>query len=160
MKQLATILILCAALTLPAQAFLFPTNRPSVDLTLAWDKCTNADVVAYSLYWGVASRSYTNTLKLGDVSTGTISNLALGTTYFFAATATDRWGFESEFSNEVTYTIKPPPAPPLLHSVLTLTVQTTPDLALPWWEDVFELALSEDWVKRFYRLRIGPWQPQ
>ena len=160
MRQLAASLILCAALPLPAQALLFPTNPPA-SVTLAWDAPTNADVVGYTLYWGVATRSYTNTLKLPNVTTGTISNLALGTTYFFAATVSDSLGLESDLSNEVTYTTKSPPAAPLLHGIITLAVEDAPDLAGPWLDaGLPEFTVSEDWLKRFYRLKIGPWQPQ
>lgn len=157
MKTRLTLLALLA-LALPAQTFLFPTNPPA-SVTLAWDASTNA--VGYTLYWGVATRSYTNTLKLANVTTGTISNLALGTTYFFAATAFDDLGLESDLSNEVTYTTRPPPAAPLLHGIITLAVEDAPDLAGPWLDaGLPEFTVSEDWLKRFYRLKIGPWQAQ
>jgi hypothetical protein len=158
LKRLAALALLAFALS--AQAFLFPTNPPAV-VTLGWDASTNADVMGYTLYWGVATRSYTNTLKLANVTTGTISNLALATTYFFAATASDNLGLETDLSNEITYTTKSPSTAPLLHGIITLVVEDAPDLAGPWLDaGLPEFTLSEDWLRRFYRLRIGPWQPQ
>ncbi|MGA2867439.1 MAG: MBG domain-containing protein, partial [Verrucomicrobiota bacterium] len=72
---------------------------------MAWDPSADPDVVGYTLYYGVASQTYTNESQVGNVTNATISGLVSGTTYFFAATATDSVGLESEFSNEVTYTV-------------------------------------------------------
>lgn len=56
-----------------------------------------------NIYWG----NYTNTMTVqGRTNTScTVSNLVEGFTYAFAVTAKDKFGWESDFSNEVTYTI-------------------------------------------------------
>ena len=106
LRHIARILLLlgvAAAAAFPAAA----VDRAGVSVTLAWEWSTNSDVVGYNLYYGVASQTYTNRIQVGNVTNATISGLVSGTTYFFAATATDSVGLESEFSNEVTYTVKP-----------------------------------------------------
>jgi hypothetical protein len=76
---------------------------PSV--TLAWDSSPDPTVVGYNIYSGVASGTYTNRVDVGNATTGNISNLVEGTTYFFAVTAYDASGLESDFSNELSFTV-------------------------------------------------------
>ncbi len=109
MKTVIALLLLLTA----AIAFGEPTtNAPSV--MLAWDKSPDVSVTGYRLYWGVASRTYTNFIALPSASTtnATVSNLARGQRYYFAATALNAVPLESPYSLEVTYdTIPLPPAP-------------------------------------------------
>ena len=56
-------------------------------------------------------RAYTNFVNAGTNLTATVTNLASGLTYYFAATAFDTNGLESDYSGEVAITI-PPPLPP------------------------------------------------
>src|SRR5438552_5844495 len=44
-------------------------------VTLGWDPNSESDLAGYNFYYGPASRSYTNKLDLGNVTTVTISNL-------------------------------------------------------------------------------------
>lgn len=46
-------------------------------------------------------------------TTGVISNLVARTTYNFAVTSKDGTGLESDFSNEVTYTVPNPTTNPV-----------------------------------------------
>ena len=77
-------------------------------VTLAWDRSPDADVTGYRLYYGVASGAYTNVTDVGNVDTATLGGLKAGVTYYFAATAYDGSGLESDFSNEVSYTVPVP----------------------------------------------------
>jgi hypothetical protein len=82
-------------------------------VTLAWDPNPgNAiDAIAgYRLYEGVANRTYTIVIDVGNVTTNTVTGLAGGVTYFFAVTAYDTNGLESDFSSEISYTV-PLPTP-------------------------------------------------
>lgn len=99
------------------------TNKTWVGL--AWDQNNPSEgVTGYRIYYGVASRSYTN---ITDVGMGTnitrwpeclcptngcaiITNLDVGVRYYFAATAYNGSGLESDFSNEVDWlaTNRPP----------------------------------------------------
>jgi hypothetical protein len=74
-------------------------------VTLAWSSSADTNVVGYRIYYGVASRSYTNMIDVGDALTATVTNLVEGTTYYFAATAYNILGMESEYSDEVLYMV-------------------------------------------------------
>jgi hypothetical protein len=72
---------------------------------LVWIPSIDANVVGYNLYYGGASRTYTNKIPIGNGSSATISNLVEGGTYYFAATGYDANGVESDFSNECMYSV-------------------------------------------------------
>jgi hypothetical protein len=63
-------------------------------------------IANYNVYYGVASATYTNVVAAGTNSTVSISNLVNGTTYYFAATAVDTSGLESDYSTEVSASIR------------------------------------------------------
>ncbi|MGH7953509.1 MAG: fibronectin type III domain-containing protein [Limisphaerales bacterium] len=73
-------------------------------VTITWDPNSDGNVTGYRLYYGIASHSYANRIDVGNATTTTISNLTSGVTYYFAATAYNSSGLESDFSTEVTYT--------------------------------------------------------
>jgi hypothetical protein len=77
------------------------TNRP-VNVTLAWDASPDPAVTGYRVYFGIAPEQYTNSVT-PTATTVTISNLAPRTRYYFAATAFDANGVESDFSNEASW---------------------------------------------------------
>ena len=71
-------------------------------VTFGWTP--NADPVAgYKIHYGPASRTYNQVIDARNVTTGTVSNLIAGTRYFFALTAYNSQGLESDYSNELTY---------------------------------------------------------
>jgi len=74
-------------------------------VTLAWDPSPSPEAVGYNIYYGPSSRTYTNHVDAGNATTVTVSNLLNGATYFFAATAYDLAGLESDYSNEVQWTM-------------------------------------------------------
>ena len=74
-------------------------------VTLAWDPSPGSDIAGYNIYYGPHTQVYTNTTPVGNVTNATIGGLLLGATYFFAATAVNTSGLESDFSNEVSYTV-------------------------------------------------------
>ena len=69
-----------------------------VSVTLAWDASPNPEVTRYRVYWGPSQRTYTNYLETPQTS-ATIAGLRLP--QYFAATAVDDRGLESEYSAEV-----------------------------------------------------------
>ena len=77
-------------------------------VTLQWDPVIDPSVTGYKLYFGPGTRAYTNSVSVpGKLNTtNTISNLPAGV-YFFAVTSV-AGSLESDFSNEVTWTNKPP----------------------------------------------------
>ncbi len=72
---------------------------------LAWNKCTDKCVAGYNVYYGGASGMYTNKINASNTTNATISGLAVGTTYYFAATSYTALGMESPFSSELVVTV-------------------------------------------------------
>ncbi len=84
--------------------FLFASARGE-SYVLFWNSSISPDVVGYNLYYGGATQTYTNKVAVGSVTNATISGLLSGADYFFAATAVDSVGLESDFSNEIYYQV-------------------------------------------------------
>jgi biotin carboxyl carrier protein len=82
----------------------------AASVTLRWDRNDEPDIAGYRLYYGTTSHSYDDDVE-SSTTTATISNLIVGKTYFFAVTAYDTTGLESDFSDEVSYTVAPTPTP-------------------------------------------------
>jgi hypothetical protein len=80
------------------------SNAPPRSVTLAWDPSPGANAIAnYNVYYGVASATYTNVVAAGTNTTVSISNLVNATTYYFATTAVDTSGLESDYSSEAVW---------------------------------------------------------
>jgi hypothetical protein len=118
MKLKLTILALLVGLALIWAA---PTKSPPAVMVM-WNASPDPIVLQYGIYWGAASRSYTNFI----VNTGihntnvTITNLVRGVTYYFAATCISVTGQESDYSIEVSY--RPPVVPVPPQSMLVVPV--------------------------------------
>lgn len=120
------------------------------DQRLEWDRNTETNIT-YRVYWGGASRSYTNFVQTTN-TTATISNLNDGVVYFVAVTARDTNGLESSFSDEVSF-VKPNPPTKLR---LSVNIQSVLNLGDEW-EDgphfvTFEFPAME---QRFYRASVA-----
>src|SRR6185503_18788678 len=74
-------------------------------VTLAWDANLETDLAGYKAYYGTSSRAYSFVADAANVTSLTISNLQEGLTYYFAATAYNTSGLESDFSAEVSHLI-------------------------------------------------------
>ncbi len=99
MKWLWTILMLASAAASGAER-----------VTLAWDPSPSAAVAGYRVYWGTNTRAYQFVTNAGPVLTQAVVLPHRGR-WFFAATAYDTNGLESDFSGEVSWESKPlPPA--------------------------------------------------
>jgi len=90
-------------------------------VTLAWDPSPSPGIASYKVYWGISNRFYTNSVSAGSATTLTVSNLASSATYYFAATAMDTNGVESDFSGEA---IRGPIVPPLTYGLLFIQGST------------------------------------
>ncbi|HWN94042.1 MAG TPA: hypothetical protein VNT99_03330 [Methylomirabilota bacterium] len=73
--------------------------------TLEWDANPETNVVGYRVYVGTQSREYSTLSDVGLATFKTIDSLQPEQPYFFAVTAYDSDGLESDFSDEVTYTL-------------------------------------------------------
>jgi hypothetical protein len=74
-------------------------------ISLTWDANTEPDLGGYKLYYGTASQAYSQVFNVGKNTQVTVSNLNQGVTYFFAVTAYDLQGAESDYSNEIHKTV-------------------------------------------------------
>ncbi len=78
---------------------------PSNSASLAWDSVTAPNLSGYRLYFGSAPGTYLQALgqgtSVGNVTTYTMTGLASATRYYFAVTAFDTLGIESDYSNEI-----------------------------------------------------------
>src|SRR6516165_4972693 len=79
-----------------------PGVKAAQSLTLAWDSSADTNVVGYRVYYGSTTRSYTNSVDVGNATSATISGLQDGSTHYFAATAYNNIGLESAYSSELT----------------------------------------------------------
>jgi len=77
-------------------------------LTLAWDASASTNVAGYRLYYGTNTRSYQFVTNTGLILTQAVLLPHRGR-WFFAATAYDANGLESDFSSEVSWESKPSP---------------------------------------------------
>jgi hypothetical protein len=88
-----------------------PPEEPPVEppipaeVTLEWDPNSETDIAGYRIHYGTASGSYIHLKDAGKQTACTVTELVPGTTYYFAATAYNTSGLESDYSNEVLYTV-------------------------------------------------------
>lgn len=83
-----------------------PIAAPATSsVTLAWDPVTSSAVQGYTVHYGQTSGVFPSVADAGNKTSTTISGLISGQTYYFVVTAHDSSGGESQYSNEITYTI-------------------------------------------------------
>jgi hypothetical protein len=85
-------------------SFIFSSYGLAGDVKLAWDANNESILSGYKIYWGAASKSYSNSLDVGNVTSYTVSGLSSGT-YYFAVTAYSIYGDETGYSNEASTTV-------------------------------------------------------
>lgn len=78
----------------------------SLGVVLAWDANPEPDIEGYILYWGEASRQYTNARNVGNVTDCIVDGLVIGSRYYFVLTAFNTSGLEGDPSSELDYTVR------------------------------------------------------
>ena len=100
-----------------------PMIASAFNATLEWDANTETDLAGYKTYYGPGSRTYTNIVDVGNVTSNRLFALTPGATYFFAVTAYNTSGDESDFSDEIAYTVPSSGnAPPTLDPISDVVV--------------------------------------
>ncbi len=80
------------------------SNAPPQSASLAWNPCSHAtNVVGYNIYYGGATRNYTNKTNIGLATNCVMSGLQAGATYYVATTGYTASGMESNYSNEIVW---------------------------------------------------------
>jgi hypothetical protein len=108
-----------------AAALLWITNvysQAASTVTLAWDPSPGTNIAGYNIYYGGATRDYTNTITVLNTNEVQVTNLVSGTTYFFAATAFDFQGLESDYSDEVSTALGISNQPPAISAISNMIV--------------------------------------
>ena len=74
-------------------------------VTLAWNANPEPDIAGYKVYYGTVKGTYATKLNVGNYTGCVISGLSSGKTYYFVATAYDKYGLESNYSTVLSYTV-------------------------------------------------------
>ena len=103
----ATALLLSGALLCALMACGGGGSSPGgPNATLAWTRPVGAAVTGYRVYYGLAPGQYLQPkgagIEAGPVVTYVVSGLTPGSRYYFAVTAIDDNGNESDYSNEAS----------------------------------------------------------
>jgi len=108
----SSVLFLVVYISIP----LFSSVALAADVTLAWDTSSRAD--GYRLFVREEGQSYNYSSPdwEGTVTTGSVTGLTQGTTYYFVVRAYNVYG-ESSDSNEESTTISSPNRPPVLGTI-------------------------------------------
>jgi hypothetical protein len=84
-----------------------PPEGTTSSITLSWETPVSladgkplADLSGFNIYYGKSPLGYSEVIDTGDVRTYTLQNMPAGT-YYFAITAYDPAGNETDFSSEV-----------------------------------------------------------
>ncbi len=78
--------------------------QASLSVTLTWDPSPGENIASYVVYSGTASGRYSAFTNVNQTQV-TLGGLQSGQTYFFAVTARDTTGEESDPSNEISYQV-------------------------------------------------------
>ena len=131
---LAAAIALLAAVSVPAP----------VAVLLSWTANTETNLAGYKIYCGTNSRLYDRIEDVGNVTCAAISNLQDCVTHYFAATAYDTEGVESDFSQEVSF--RP--------SCAGITVLMSTNLGGPW-DAIWQTNLPVKIGSAFFNTRIS-----
>ena len=97
----------------------------AASVTLGWDPLDDPSVVGYVLHYGQRSGHYINALQVTNGTSATVRGLAANTIYYFSITSYDSAGFESVYSDEISWFI-PAPLTVTRSGPGTVFTQTTP----------------------------------
>jgi len=105
-KSIRLLGILSFACLLPCLAlagFALPGRVGAAEVTFQWEPNREEGVQGYRLYYGLRSRSYDDVVDVGNATRFTLPWLDEDKVYYFAFTAYDRLGNESDFSREIVW---------------------------------------------------------
>lgn len=103
-------------------------------LTLTWDPNPETNIASYVLHWGTNSGHYAASTNCGVATIFSIANAALfPCTNFFAVTAVNISGLESDYSNEI-FVVAPISAPK--NFKVKLSMDSAPSPIGPWTEAI------------------------
>lgn len=80
----------------------------SQEVVVAWESNDEPDLLGYKVYYGYASRRYETCIDVRLVTEYTLTTLPESGTFYFAVTAYDVAGNESDYSQEVSISLNVP----------------------------------------------------
>jgi hypothetical protein len=83
--------------------YLGPDIGHAADVTVGWTKCPQSDIMGYKIHYGTTSGNYDYSVDVGNYDSCSISGLAEGQTYYFAATSYNADNIESVYSKELVH---------------------------------------------------------
>lgn len=78
----------------------------AADVKLRWNANSESDLAGYRVHIGSSSGSYNSVIRVGKVTSLALSNLQPNKRYYFALTALNTLGYESNFSSEISAVAK------------------------------------------------------
>lgn len=84
--------------------FLSCNNLFAAKVKITFDPSKDSRVVGHKIYYGMSTH-ISNIIDIGKKNSYIVYNLQKGVTYYFAATAYDKYGNESGFSNIMSYDV-------------------------------------------------------
>ncbi len=119
------------------------TNALLFTLLFSWKANTEPDLAGYKLYHGPTSGQYTNVIALGRTNGHAMQ---ISGKQFFALSAFNAGGLESDLANELVYI--PPPEVPTVRLVSERSVDAV------FWEPVQTNVVQAVYPMEFFRLRV------
>lgn len=110
----------------------------ATNVSFAWDPSPSPNVGGYMLYYGTSGSNYSSTVDAGNATNFTVSGLSPNSTYYFSVLAYSTNNVDSDFANQVVYSLPSLPvitAPPysMSESVGAVgTFYTTVNAQGPW----------------------------
>jgi hypothetical protein len=100
----------------------------AAQITLVWDHIYEPDLMGYKIYYGNSSGNYSESVNIGspDITTCTIYDLIEGQTYYFSATAYNSNFLESNYSEEISYTVDPSAMTTTTTAIISTSTTTGP----------------------------------
>ena len=108
--------------------------QSSGSVSFLWNANSEADLAGYNLYVGNQTRIYSQVVNVGLVTNYALTGLSPGSTYYFALTAFNTAGLESDFTPELSYQV------PVVASNALPTLDPIADFTLP--EDAGQYVVS------------------
>ena len=110
--------------------FIIVSLAHAAEVQLAWTPNSETNLAGYNVYYGTASRDYTEVTDVGNPEAVdnqiivTLTGFSPGITYYFAATAYDVDSLESDYSDEAVWTCPSEPVPTANDITLTIAEDT------------------------------------
>ena len=129
MKYLLLYIVFIAAALKAEAAPLFPEFPPNLVLrpgahgtvALKWDANSETNIAGYFVKYGASTTNYTNSIWVGNTNSAVIEVGGVGTLYF-AVTAVNSDGLESDPSNEVATQPRRKPSRPAMMRTAMISV--------------------------------------